>query len=78
MVKLGGSGIKHYPLVKHTKSDLKLSRLVYRDDAEGDWASRCRRDENTSRRQAINFNRFESHTQHLSNEDESGRPKPDL
>ena len=28
------------------------SRLVYRDDAEGDWASRCRRRESTSRRQA--------------------------
>ena len=25
-----------------------------------------------------NFNRFESHTQHLSNEDESGRLQPDL
>ena len=44
------------------------SRLVYCDDAEGDWASRCRRSENTSRRLAKNFNRFESHTQHLSNE----------
>ena len=28
------------------------NRLVYRDDAEGDWASRCRHRENTSRRQA--------------------------
>ena len=31
-----------------------------------------------ARGQAKNFNRFESHTQHLSNEDESGRLKPDL
>ena len=28
------------------------NRLVYRDDAEGDWASICRHRENTSRRQA--------------------------
>ena len=54
------------------------SRLVYRDDVEGDWASRCRRSENTSHGQAKNFNRFESHTQHLSNEDESGHLKPGL
>ena len=54
------------------------SCLVYRDDAEGDWASRCRRSENTSRGQAKNFNCFESHAQHLPNEDESGRLKPDL
>ena len=47
-------------------------RLVYHDDAEDDWTSRCRRRENMSRRQAKNFNRFESHTQHLSNEDKSG------
>ena len=31
----------------------------------------------TSRGQAKNFNRFESHTQHLS-EDETGRLQPDL
>ena len=41
------------------------------------WASRCRRRENTSRGQAKNFHRFESHTQHLS-EDETGRLQPDL
>ena len=36
-----------------------------------------RRGENTGRGQAKNFNHFESHTQHLS-EDETGRLKPDL
>ena len=38
----------------HTKKKIRAtrSRLVYRDDAEGDWASRCRRRESTSRRQA--------------------------
>ena len=55
------------------KSDPKSP--VNRDDAEGDWASARK---NTSRRQAKNFDRFESHTQHLSNEDESGRLQPDL
>ena len=37
----------------HTqKKRATRSRLVHRDDAEGDWASRCRRRESTSRRQA--------------------------
>ena len=37
---------------KCTKKRATRNRLVYRDDAEGDWASRCRHRENTSRRQA--------------------------
>ena len=53
------------------------NRLVYRDDAEGDWASRCRHRE-TQIDRPKNFNRFKSRTQHLSNEDESGRLQPDL
>ena len=36
----------------HTKKRATRSRLVHRDDAEGDWVSRCRRRESTSRRQA--------------------------
>ena len=33
------------------------NRLVYRDDAEGDWASICRHRENTNRRQAKKLQR---------------------
>ena len=36
----------------HKKKRVTRNRLVYRDDAEGDWASRCRHRENTSRRNA--------------------------
>ena len=52
---------------KKKKKKTTQSRLamVYRDDAEGHWASRCLRRENTSHLQATNVNRFESHTQHL-------------
>ena len=64
------------------KNRATRSRLVYRDDAEGDWpwASRCRSRENTSRRQAKKLQplRKPGHFQHLSNEDESGRLKPEL
>ena len=52
----------HYPIrgaknirkrgLKYTKKRATGNRLVYRDDAEGDWASRCRHRKNTSRRQA--------------------------
>ena len=37
---------------KAQKKRATRNRLVYRDDAEGDWASICRHRENTSRRQA--------------------------
>ena len=37
---------------KCTNKRATRNRLVYRDDAGGDWASRCRYRENTSRRQA--------------------------
>ena len=52
------------------------NRLVYRDNAEGDWASICRTGRIRAADRPKNFNRFESHTQHLSNEDESGRLQP--
>ena len=56
------------------------SRLVYRDDAEGEGASRCRRRENTSRRQAKKLQplRKPLSASVCYNEDESGRLKPDL
>ena len=36
----------------HKKKRVTQNRLVYCDDAEGDWASICRHRENTGRRQA--------------------------
>ena len=63
----------------HQKKRATRNRLVYRDDAAtgrpyvGTGQGRIRAADRPK-----NFNRFESHTQHLSNEDESGRLQPDL
>ena len=51
------------------------NRLVYRNDAEATQSAHGEYEPQTGQK---NFNRFESHTQHLSNEDESGRLQPDL
>ena len=57
------------------------NRLVYRDDAEGRLGVQMSAQGEYEPRvpdRPKNFNRLESHTQHLSNEDESGRLQPDL